>query len=69
MTPAKGSGSGSGSGATGDPSNGTGSGPTADRIAIVSVLRRYYKAFIDSNGADACAQLTSDGQDILKQAG
>jgi hypothetical protein len=29
------------------------------------VLRRYYKAFIDSNGADACAQLTKEGQDIM----
>jgi hypothetical protein len=33
------------------------------------VLRRYYKAFIESNGADACAQLTSEGQGILKQEG
>ena len=62
--------SGSGTAAGADPSNnGTGSGPAEDRLAIVGVLRRYYKAFIDSDGADACAQLTREGQDILKDDG
>jgi hypothetical protein len=31
----------------------------------VSVLRRYYKAFIDKDGAAVCALLTSEGQDIM----
>lgn len=65
VTPATGSGTAAGA----DPSNGTGSGPTEDRLAIVTVLRRYYKAFIDRDGADACAQLTREGQDILKSDG
>jgi hypothetical protein len=33
------------------------------------VLRKYYQAFIDSDGAEACAQLTREGQDILKTDG
>ena len=65
VTPA----SGSGTGTSADPSDGTGSGPAEDRLAVVAVLRRYYKAFIESNGADACAQLTSEGQGILKSDG
>ncbi|HTN22475.1 MAG TPA: hypothetical protein VL120_00685 [Solirubrobacteraceae bacterium] len=63
VTPATGSGSGA------DTSSGTGSGPAADRLAVVSVLRKYYQAFIDSDGAEACAQLTREGQDILKTDG
>lgn len=62
VTPATGSGSGA------DTSD-TGSGPASDRLAVVSVLRKYYQAFIDSDGAEACAHLTSEGQSILKKDG
>jgi hypothetical protein len=35
----------------------------------VSVLRRYYKAFIDKDGETVCSLLTSDGQAIMKTDG
>jgi hypothetical protein len=56
-------------GAGGDTSSGTGSGPTGERLAVVGVLRRYYKAFLDRDGAAACSLLTSDGQDIMVKDG
>jgi transglutaminase/protease-like cytokinesis protein 3 len=58
-----------GSGAGADPSSGTGSGPAEERLAVVSVLRRYYKAFLDKDGNTACSLLTSDGQDIMVKDG
>jgi hypothetical protein len=36
---------------------------------VVSVLRRYYKAFLDRDGATACSLLTSDGQGIMVKDG
>ncbi|MEA2150282.1 MAG: hypothetical protein QOD69_2112 [Solirubrobacteraceae bacterium] len=60
---------GSGSGGGADPSSGTGSGPSEERLAVVSVLRRYYKAFLDRDGATACSLLTSDGQGIMVKDG
>jgi hypothetical protein len=48
-----------------DPTSGTGSGPAADRQAVVFALHRYYKAFIDGDGAAVCALLTSDGQKAM----
>jgi len=48
--------------ATADTSHGTGSGPKEDRLAVVATLRRYYKAFLDSDGNEVCALLTSDGR-------
>lgn len=48
-----------------DLSDGTGSGPAEERLQIVAVLRRYYKAFIDSDGDAACSLLTSAGREIL----
>jgi hypothetical protein len=58
-----------GSGAGADPSSGTGSGPAEERLAVVSVLRRYYKAFLDKDGNTACSLLTSDGRDIMVKDG
>jgi hypothetical protein len=49
----------------GDPSSGTGSGPTADRLAVVATLRRYYKGFIDGNGAEVCSLLTDAGKAVM----
>jgi hypothetical protein len=48
-----------------DLSSGTGSGPTADRLAVVAALRRYYKAFVDVDGATVCGLLTSEGRDAM----
>ena len=48
-----------------DLTSGSGSGPIAERQDVVSVLRRYYKAFIDDDGAAVCALLTDDGQKIM----
>jgi hypothetical protein len=53
-----------------DPSPGSGgSGSTADRLAVVATLRRYYKAFIDKDGAAACALLTSAGKAVMNADG
>jgi hypothetical protein len=53
-----------------DPSPGSGgSGSTADRLAVVATLRRYYKAFIDKDGAAACALLTTAGKAVMNADG
>jgi hypothetical protein len=53
-----------------DPSPGSGgSGSTTDRLAVVATLRRYYKAFIDKDGAAACALLTSAGKAVMNADG
>jgi hypothetical protein len=48
-----------------DPTSGTGSGPAADRQAVVFVLHRYYKAFIAEDGAAVCDLLTSEGKTAM----
>jgi len=53
-----------------DPSSGTGSGPTQERLDVVVVLRRYYKAFIDGDGAEVCSLLTASGKtQMIKDGG
>jgi cell wall-associated NlpC family hydrolase len=53
-----------------DPSSGTGAGPTSERLAIVVVLRRYYKAFLDGDGAEVCSLLTASGREqMIKDGG
>jgi hypothetical protein len=56
-----------GSGA--DLSSGTGSGPAAERLAVVGVLRRYYKAFLDGDGTLVCSLLTASGREIMIRDG
>lgn len=52
-----------------DLTSGTGSGPIADREDVVTVLRRYYKAFIDKDAGAVCGLLTSAGQKIMIEDG
>lgn len=69
VTPGAGSGAGSDSGSGEDPSSGTGAGPAQERQEVVTVLRRYYKAFIDKDGESVCALLTSGGREIMIRDG
>jgi hypothetical protein len=48
-----------------DLTSGTGSGPGAERLDIVAVLRRYYKGFIDKDGTTVCSLLTSAGKQTM----
>jgi hypothetical protein len=45
-----------------DTTSGTGSGPGAERQAVVFVLRRYYRAFLDKDGPEVCSLLTKEGR-------
>jgi hypothetical protein len=48
-----------------DLTSGTGAGPTAERLDVVVVLRRYYKAFADKDGAEVCSLLTDSGKKVM----
>jgi hypothetical protein len=48
-----------------DLTSGTGSGPGPARLEVVGVLRRYYKGFIDKDGATVCSLLTSAGKQTM----
>jgi hypothetical protein len=48
-----------------DLTSGSGSGPIGDRQDVVTVVRRYYKGFIERDGSVVCSLLTSAGQKIM----
>jgi hypothetical protein len=48
-----------------DLTSGSGSGPIVEREDVVAVLRRYYKGFIDKDGAVVCSLLTSEGRKTM----
>ena len=64
VTPGTATATGTSSGGA-DLTSGTGSGPISERLQVVGVLRRYYKAFLDKDGDTACALLTPEGRGIM----
>jgi hypothetical protein len=58
-----------GSPAAGDPTASAGGDSADPRLAVVAVVRRYQKDFIDADGKDACSLLTAAGKKQMTAGG